>query len=320
MTNLGRLEKVELRKAWTNEARDFTPWLAREENLKLLGEVLGIELELDATEKPVGSFSADILCKNTMDDTWVLIENQLDKTDHSHLGQILTYTAGLEAATIVWIAERFTDEHRAALDWLNEKTAEEINFFGLEIELWRIGDSPMAPKFNIISQPNDWAKFVRQTTSGGGELSELKKTQYRFLSAYQEHLETHSSTKCSAPMARYHWVTTSLGKGGIYICSLASYWDSSTGKKGPEVRVDLVFNSPAAKEQYARLEGHRIEVEKKLEFTPQWINPTDARMCRVIVRKSVDWLNEETWPECFEWMRIHLEKFKEVFGPIVKTL
>ena len=155
---LGRLIKVPLRDFWEGEASDFTPWLADEENISLLGETIVVELEVEAQERNVGPFRADILCKDTVTDSWVLIENQLERTNHTHLGQLLTYAAGLDAVTVVWIAERFTDEHRAALDWLNEITAEGFSFFGLEIELWRIGDSPMAPKFNVVSHPNDWTE------------------------------------------------------------------------------------------------------------------------------------------------------------------
>lgn len=115
-SQLGRLEKVELREVWKTEASDFTPWLAQEQNIELLGETIGIDLEVEAQEKNVGPFRADILCKDTLTDNWVLIENQLERTDHTHLGQLLTYAAGLNAVTIVWIAERFTDEHRATLD------------------------------------------------------------------------------------------------------------------------------------------------------------------------------------------------------------
>src|SRR5258708_3912238 len=140
-TSLGRLTKVDLREVFATEAGDFTPWLAREENLALLSESIGISLQCEAQEKEVGPFRADILCKDTMTDNWVLIENQIERTDHTHLGQLLTYAAGLQAVTIVWVAQRFTEEHRAALDWLNEHTDEQINFFGLEIELWKIGDS-----------------------------------------------------------------------------------------------------------------------------------------------------------------------------------
>src|SRR5689334_7653054 len=157
---LGRLERVDLRQAWSTESGQFTPWLAAEDNVRLLGEAIGIDLEVEAQEKEVGPFRADILCKDTATDSWVLIENQLERTDHVHLGQLLTYAAGLNSVTIVWIAQRFTDEHRAALDWLNEVTDERINFFGLEVELWRIGDSPVAPKFNVVSKPNAWTKSV----------------------------------------------------------------------------------------------------------------------------------------------------------------
>ena len=160
MAKLERLIKVPLREFWEGEASDFTPWLAEEENISLLGETIRVELEVEAQERNVGPFRADILCKDTATDDWVLIKNQLERTDHTYLGQLLTYAAGLEAVTVVWIAERFTDEHRAALDWLNEITAEGVSFFGLEIELWRIGDSPRAPKFNVVSHPNDWTKTV----------------------------------------------------------------------------------------------------------------------------------------------------------------
>lgn len=147
---LGRLTRVELREIWTAEASGFTPWLARPENLEILGETLGMDLELEAQERPVGPFRADILCKDVGTDQWVLIETQLERTDHLHLGQLLTYAAGLQAVTIVWVAAGFTEEHRATLDWLNKITDESFQFFGLEVELWRIGDSPAAPKFETL--------------------------------------------------------------------------------------------------------------------------------------------------------------------------
>jgi hypothetical protein len=174
MTNLGKLEKVDLRKVWADEAGVFTPWLAQEENIKLLGDTIGIELKVEAQEKPVGPFSADILCKDTVNNQWVLIENQLERTDHTHLGQLMTYAAGLDAVTIIWIAQRFTDEHRAAMDWLNEITEEDIVFFGLEIELWQISGSPVAPKFNIISKPNEWSKTIKRTARQWDEATFMK--------------------------------------------------------------------------------------------------------------------------------------------------
>ena len=160
IVSLGRLERVELRDAWPHEANNFTPWLAQPDNLALLGETLGLELAFEAMEKPVESFSADILAKDVATDRWVLIENQLEQTDHTHLGQILTYAAGLDAETIVWIAKEFREPHRAAIDYLNRISAPEFNFFGIQVELFRIGGSALAPRFNLVAKPNDWSREV----------------------------------------------------------------------------------------------------------------------------------------------------------------
>ena len=162
---LGKLEKVELRAFWKKEDRDFTPWLVTEGNIQILSEAIGIDLEVQSHEESVGPFRADILCLDTATNHYVLIENQLERTDHIHLGQLMTYAAGLDAVTIIWISPRFTEEHRAALDWLNRITDDTFSFFGIEIELYRIGDSPAAALFSIVSKPNDWAKSVKKTAT-----------------------------------------------------------------------------------------------------------------------------------------------------------
>ena len=149
---LGKLQRINLREAWKHEATEFTPWLAHEDNLDLLAKTLGlVELELVGTEHWVGDFKLDVLCSD--DEGQVIIENQLEKTNHSHLGQILTYAAGVGARKVIWLAESFRAEHVAALDFLNQHTTEELNFFAVEVELWRIGDSPMAPSFNVVVKP-----------------------------------------------------------------------------------------------------------------------------------------------------------------------
>ena len=141
MVKLGRLQKVDLRDVWLKEDTDFTPWLAKSENIQLLGEAIGIDLIVEAEEKMVGPFRADILCKDEATNNWVLIENQLEKTDHKHLGQLLTYATGLDAVTIIWVASEFNEEHRATLDWLNKITDQQYNFFGVKIELYKILDT-----------------------------------------------------------------------------------------------------------------------------------------------------------------------------------
>ena len=156
--SLGRLEPVAVREVWPNEESDFTPWLAEPENLGVLADALGMSLEFVAREEKVGPYSADILCRDPNDQTKVVVENQLGQTDHDHLGKLLTYAAHFNARVLVWVARTFTDQHRAALDWLNEVSETSTRFFGLEIELWRIGDSVPAPKFNVVARPNDWTR------------------------------------------------------------------------------------------------------------------------------------------------------------------
>jgi hypothetical protein len=262
-----------------------------------LAETIGLELELEAQEKSVGPFKADILCKDTANDAWVLIENQLERTDHSHLGQLLTYAAGLNAVTIVWIAERFTEEHRATLDWLNERTDEKINFFGLEVELWRIGSSPIAPKFNVISQPNEWTRTIQKAAEGAADVSEHKQTQFNFWSAFKEYMESkRSSIRCQKP-APQHWTSHPLGRSGVHLNSIVSLWNSETKLKGPEIRAELYLDGPNAKQEFAELEKIKDSLENRLGFSLKWHNPENARMCRIYTRKDADFLNPELWPE-----------------------
>jgi hypothetical protein len=147
---IGRLERVDIRQIWAKEADDFTPWLAQ--HLCLLGEAIGMELELEAVEKTIGAFRADILARDVQTQKWVLIENQLERTDHCHPGQIVAYAAGLEVRTIVWIATEFTQDHRGALDWLNKISGGRVQCFGIHLEVWRIGTA-LAPTFTTISRP-----------------------------------------------------------------------------------------------------------------------------------------------------------------------
>jgi hypothetical protein len=225
MMKLGRIEKIDLRSFWRREATDFTPWLAQEENIQLLGETIGIDLEVQSQEESVGPFSADILCKDTINDHFVLIENQLERTDHTHLGQLMKYAAGLEAVTIIWIAQKFTEEHRAALDWLNRITDDTFNFFGIEIELIRIGDSVPAPIFNVVSKPNDWSKQVKQ--SAGHNITDTKLLQMEYFQAMKEYLENKKvGFKIQKP-APQHWTNISIGKSNLYLSATVNSRDKS---------------------------------------------------------------------------------------------
>jgi hypothetical protein len=316
--SLGRLKRVSLREVWEDEANDFTPWLAEEENIALLRDTIGIDLEVEAQEKEVGPFRADILCKDTATSNWVLIENQLEKTDHTHLGQLMTYGAGLQAVTIVWIAARFTEEHRAALDWLNEITDERFNFFGLEIELWRIGESPIAPKFNVVCKPNDWSKTV---AAGAASLTESKQLQVNFWSGFREFVQEHGKRiKATKPLPQ-NWMNIALGRSGFRLAAVASLYDSAAETfDSHELRAEVVLDSPNSKADFAKLENEKATIETELGEPLTWHNPEGVRMCRIYPRKTVILTDRSQWPEYDAWLLDKLEALHRVFAPRVKLL
>ena len=317
--NLGRLEKVDLREAWVSESSDFTPWLASVENIELLGDAIGLELEVEAQEKEVGSFRADVLCKDTASGHWVLIENQLEGTDHRHLGQLLTYAAGLDAVTIVWLAERFTEEHRAALDWLNRVTDERITFFGLEIELRRIGDTRKAPKFNVVSKPNDWARSV---TDGANQLdlTPAKRLQLEFWTQFRAFLlEKGSTLRATKPLPQ-HWMALAIGRAGFHLDAIFSTWNAEGESYDQgEIRAVLVIDANGAA-YFPQLEAARDEIESALGESLVWQAPMNARQRRVFLRRTADVRDRGQWPELNKWLKEKLEAMYRVFGPRVKAL
>ena len=162
MLKLGKLTREDPRSVWKHEAHDFTPWLRK--NMDLLAEVVGLELDLVEAEAPVGGYAVDLYAKDLNTGRWVIVENQLEQTDHNHMGQLMAYAAGKEAGVVIWISPQFRDEHRQTLDWLNEVTDESVSFFGIELELLKIGDSDPAPYFRLVAQPNEWRKISKRPT------------------------------------------------------------------------------------------------------------------------------------------------------------
>ena len=312
---LGRLEKVDLREVWLSEAGNFTPWLALEENLALIGETISLDLELEAQEKNVGPFRADLLCKDTATDSWVLIENQLERTDHTHLGQLLTYAAGLNAVTIVWVAARFAEDHRAALDWLNEVTGSSINFFGLEIELWKIGDSEFAPKFNVASKPNDWTKSV----AGGGPgsssaLTETKQLQQEYWAALREYMvENGSGVKPTKPLPQ-HWMNFAIGRSKFHLYSFANTKEGRIG-------LGLTMTGPDAKPHYHLLSQQREEIENEFGEPLEWLELPERKESWIELHDlKADPNDRARWPEQHAWLSEKLEVFDSVFRKRVKQL
>ena len=279
-SELGTLKPVALAEIWPNEANDFTPWLKEEENLIRLSEALGLELELVGTEQDVGRFRADIVCRNLSDEphSIVLIENQIAPTDHSHLGQTLTYAAGLEAVTVVWVASKFKDEHRAAVDWLNERTDEALAFFALEIELWRIGDSAPAPKFNIVSRPNDWTAEISRTTKQPP--TPIEEQHKNFWTSLAEELKsTDRLPKPRKPSAR-SFTTFNIGVPGFELRASRSHQKRQT-------QVSLVIRTQNSYSFYKLLEERQTEIEKEIEGIFEWRErPPGANVSYLATRPS----------------------------------
>ncbi|WP_291423091.1 DUF4268 domain-containing protein [Deinococcus sp.] len=306
---LSALQRVSIQDVWPKEAQDFTPWLSG--HLPLLSDVLGIELQLVATEHPVGPFRADLLCTAGSEEALVVIENQFYKTDHSHLGQLLTYAAGTKASTLVWIAETFTAEHRAALDWLNTNTPVGVNFFGLELELWRIGDSLPAPKFNVISQPNNWTKLG---VSGVQEITPTAQLQLAFWTAFREYvLERTTALKPGQPQP-LNWYEFYIGKYGFWI-------GARVNTKLNSLWVALFMQPPATKAMFQQLEAQKADIEAHFGCAMIWKENPDLNKSNIeLHRLNSDLRDQERWPEYFDWLLSQLLKLKQVFVPLLPSL
>ena len=315
MTTLGRLTRIDLRNIWQSEAQDFTPWLAQEENLTLLGEILGIELELEAVEQNVGPFRADILCKDTLSDKWVLIENQLERTDHTHLGQLITYAAGLDAVTIVWIAARIAEEHRAAVDWLNEITHSDVRFFVLEVELWKIGESPAAPKFNVACQPNDWSR----STSGArrvieaDNLTPARQELIEYWTAFEAALPGIAPRLRAVKPLAQNWMVHGLGKSGV---TLNTTWNRRNGW----VRAEVYLTGPHADARFQALRSQRDAIEAELGSALVWYDAAASDRRIWLEQGFADVTARPGWPAQHEWLARSLDKLHRVFHDRVKAL
>lgn len=312
MVELGKLEQVDPRTIWTHEAHDFTPWLLA--NADRLSEALGIDLELEAAEHAVGGYSLDLVGRDITNDAVLIVENQLAVTDHSHLGQVLTYAAGTAASTIVWIATAFREEHRQALDWLNENTGDNAHFFGIELQVVRIGRSDPAPLLNMVVQPNDWQKQVRAATQAGavtGKGALYVEFWGRFLARVAvEHPEWTQSRRA----VPNNWFDMKAPIKGCRIsCSFAQndrlrhelYIDSGDGARNAELfeqlsgqqeQLEATYGRPLSWEELPNRRSSRVadykygctvtEVERHDEFI-DWFFDAGARLrdaIRAVIR------------------------------------
>jgi hypothetical protein len=308
---LSKLERVLLREAWKHEANDFTPWLAEEDNLNTLADALGLpDLELVATEHWVGEFELDILC--TSGDDQVIIENQLEKTNHTHLGQILTYAAGTGAKKVICVAESFRPEHVAALEFLNQNTTEELSFFALEVELWRIGDLPLAPKFEVVAKPNDWAKSGREQTRVATNATPAKQRQLKLWTELVDVIKSQRLPVAPLDPQPKLWTVIHRFRPG---CSLNARLEPADNCLNVLVRL----SHAGANEIFAALLSRKQELEAALGFVLEWETKPDA--FRIIARRKDSPIEDEAqWGAYLDWFVQRIVKMNADFRPVIRSL
>jgi hypothetical protein len=312
--DLGRLVPLDAREVWKSEPYDFTPWLLN--NADALADVLGIDLELSANEHPVGAFSLDLIGRDNTNDCVLIVENQLTATDHGHLGQILTYAAGTEARTVIWMATDFRAEHRQALDWLNMLAGEDARFFGVEIGAVRIGDSVPAPLFKLRAQPNDWAASVAAAakvssgSAGNGPLYTAFWT--RFLE--RVHAEHPTWTKAHKPVPA-NWVSLATVRPGLsYGVSFAR-----GGKLRSELYIDT-GDKDANDSIFAHFANHKAEIEATYGRPLTWEDLEGRRACRITDYGVGDVVNGDQTDAYIDWMFDAQERLREALAPFIATV
>jgi hypothetical protein len=308
---LGDLKYLKLKDVWPHEEYDFTPWLAREENLSTLSKELGLELQFEQIEVPVGPYFADILAKDASGRV-VVIENQFGKTDHDHLGKLIAYAATLGASVVIWIAENFTEQHQRAIEWLNERTTDDLSLFAVQPRAFQIDGSNPAIEFHVIERPNDFVKSVAMAIAAG-ELSDVRRLQLEFWTAFKKRLlEKKVLMSAQTPRPQY-WFDVALGRSNIHLSNIANTADNKIG-----LRVYL--GNAIADAALAQLLLQREEIEKELGVALQWDPNPENRDKIIALIKDADLQNKDAWPEYVEWLVDMTAKFRSVFMPRAKAL
>ncbi|RAO29988.1 hypothetical protein PSN13_05187 [Micromonospora saelicesensis] len=315
LPHLARLEAVNARDVWPHEAHDFTPWLLA--NPEALGDALGMDLELSAAEHPVGTFALDLIGVDRATGEMVIIENQLAPTDHVHLGQLLTYAGGTDAVNVIWIATRFREEHRAALDWLNTRTDESTRFFGVEVGVVRIGSSPPAPLMRLVAQPNDWGKSVKAKTQAEGGSSKGQAYQKFWMQMLAELSGRQLNWTRSRKGLMQNWLAMPSGTTGIT-------FNCSFGRSG--LCSEIFFESPDPAVNDARLAAAQAKREliERTYGGPLTFDPLIGKKgCRIADHRAGQIGLTENWQEYVEWFiacQIRLRMaMSDVFGLLPGT-
>lgn len=307
MMELGKMKRIhDLRTVWPHEANDFTKWLAEDVNLEELGSAVGIDIDLEERESSVGSFNVDLYATESGSGRKIIIENQLEDTNHDHLGKLITYASGKGAEVVIWIVKRARDEHRQAIEWLNQHTDSNIGFFLVEIELWQINDSLFAPKFNVVEKPNDWAKTMKSIEG----MSETDRLKLEFWQAFNDQMGSNPDFLREFNLRKpqpCHWYDLGIGTSSYYI-SL----NINTQKK----KIDAGLYIPSDKDVFHRLQEHadafREAIDKDVEFRDA------GKSSRILLYHSINVKDRAKWAEAGNWLFEMALKFKNTVKDIDK--
>lgn len=309
MLELGRLEEVNVRELWIHEQYDFSNWLAKEENIELLNEVLGLTLVDIEKEVFVGAYRCDLVAKDETSGQNVIIENQLEASNHDHLGKIVTYASGLDANVIVWIVKEAREEHRSAIEWLNNNTNKNINFFLIEIHAYKIGNSLYAPKFEIVEKPNDFIKNAKIQT-GSEELNKSQSERLVFWTRFNDVVSERGKPFNLRKATTDHWYDVAIGVSGVLV-------EITLVNKEGCVGIALYIIDD--KELFDSLNEKKIEIESKLGFELDWQRLDGKKASRIIYR--IPGLNFDDHSNYDDLMNDIIDKvqlFVKVFKKYVK--
>ncbi len=303
---LSTLKKIDLRTYWKHEALDFTRWLAKEENIQLLSDEIGISLIDVKAEEATGRYSVDIVAKDADSDKKVVIENQLEVTNHKHLGQLITYASGFNASVIIWIVKEAREEHQKAIEWLNSNTSAQLSFILIQMELWQIDDSAFAPKFHILVQPNDWAKQLQNSSNEPKDLTDTKLLQLEFWTQFIRFAkDNNTSLKIGRKPRAQHYYNISFGTSDAHIGLTVNTKESLLGC---EVYIS---DAPTL---YGKFEKKKELIQNEIGCEFNWMPIENKKASRIKVEHSGDINNEGQWQEYFKWLQLTAEKIANTFS------
>ena len=310
MQELGELEEVQLREIWKNEEYDFSKWLSEPKNINKLGDILGLTLIDVEREKHVGVFESDIVCKDEVSGVTVVIENQLEPTNHDHLGKIITYASGLEASVVVWIVSRAKPEHASAIQWLNTHTDESLSFFLLEIKAYKIGDSKPAPKFVVVEQPNDFVRNSKKERESSEKNNARKAEQLSFWELFNDAaVERGRPFNIRTPKPQ-HWYNIAAGSSD---CHISVTLVNSENKIGVEVYI------PKNKELYDSLLEHKEEIESAIGHSLTWMRLDTKLASRIVTYiPGLDFDNKDNYSDLINKAIDEVVLFRKAFKPFLK--